>query len=109
MHPHRPLRLLRRMAQLPLLFTGLDAAVFDQIAVIIAIKGFQGLLHGAVAQEHRFALQALVAPLSLPHRDRRYVYGVLDRFRSKRWAWSQTWDANSNMIASGRSGMGFLR
>ena len=55
MHPYRPFSFLRRMAQVPLLFRFLDAAVLDQTAVVIVVKRSQGLLYRGVGQENGFA------------------------------------------------------
>ena len=60
MHPHGPRGFLGRMAQVPLLLGFLDTAVLDETAVIIVIKGLQGLLHRGIGQEHRFAPRAIV-------------------------------------------------
>jgi hypothetical protein len=64
-HAHRPRRFLGRMLQAPLLLALLDTAILDQTAIIIIIKGAQGLVHRGIGQEDGFTPRAVFATIPL--------------------------------------------
>jgi hypothetical protein len=57
------------MVQLPLLFRFLNTAVLNQAAVIIVIKGLQGLLHGGIRQKDSLAVRPIVPAVPLADHD----------------------------------------
>jgi hypothetical protein len=65
MHAYRPRGFLGRMFQVSLLLGFLDTAVLNEAAVIIVIKGLQGLLHRGLGQKDRCAPWPMIAIVPL--------------------------------------------
>jgi hypothetical protein len=70
MHPHRTPRILRRMAQIIRLIGCLDAAGFDEAALIIGLERLPGLVHRAICRKDRLPPGALrmTVPAADDHR-----------------------------------------